>query len=728
MRHFRSWLLGAFVLGLTTLVPASDTLATQVTPTADPPRTVQDDAGFFSAQAKQQANDTIARIKRDYHKDLLIRTLETVALPDGVSREDQKAVNQFLDKWAANRFKNAHVNGIFVVFVKDLKQLRIEVGQETSKHFTKDNREDLKKILRKDLKANVNDKALLEMVEYVLEVEKKHAESHAIAKQVSPTAEPPRTVQDDAGLFSPKAEEFANEAIARIKREYKKDVLIETLKTVTLSEGEDLDKWAKHSFNNAHVNGIYIVFIEGRHQFRIEVGQETAKQFTNKDREELKAILMKDLKAKENDKALQEMVGYVLAVEKKHAARTPPIAQSTNAPTTQTTNPPTTQTTNPPSAPTANPPSPQTTAPPVDQGHGNDHSQRNALSEPTNWLLWICVGIAALLALWLIVGIFRAVLSPNPSYGGGPGYRAGPGGGGPGYGGGAPGMGGQGYGGGAGYGGGGGAGYGGGGGGGGGFFPSLMGGMFGAAAGSWIYNRFSSQSAPASQHPSQNSSGYPSGNQSGPSGPAKPASARVTDASQPSDVGAGDPESTGGSWGEPDKESKASSTDGGKDRGVSGGDWGGGGSGADSGGGETGTGVDTGGGGGDWSGGGGTDVGADTGGSTGNGGESNASSSGEWSGGESTGGGDGGGRESTGSGGGDWSGGGRDDSTGGGDGGGGESTGSGGTDSSGGGESAGGGDSGGASTGGGDGGGASPGSGGADWSAGESTGGNGDTQ
>ena len=441
MRHFTSWLLVAIVLGLANLVPVSDTLATQVTPAADPPRTVQDDAGFFSAQAKQQANDTIARIKRDYHKDLLIRTLETVALPDGVSREDQKAVEQFLDKWAVERFKNAHVNGIFIAFVKDLRQFRIEVGPETSKHFTINNREDLKKILRKDLKANVNDKALLEMVEYVLEVEKKHAESHVIAKQVSPANDPPRTVQDDAGLFSPKAEELANQAIARIKRDYNKDVLIETLTTVTLSEGEDLDKWAKHSFNNAHVNGIYIVFIEGRHQFRIEVGQETAKQFTNKDREELKTILMKDLKAKENDKALQEMVGYVLAVEKKHAARTPAIVQSTNPPTAQTTIPPTTQTTNPPSA--------QSTVPPIDQGHGNDPGQRSALSEPTNWLLWICVGIAALLALWLIVGIFRAVLSPNPSYGGGPGYRAGPGVGGPGYGGGAPGMGGQGYGGGA---------------------------------------------------------------------------------------------------------------------------------------------------------------------------------------------------------------------------------------------------------------------------------------
>ena len=66
---------------------------------------------------------------------------------------------------------------------------------------------------------------------------------------------------------------------------------------------------------------------------------------------------------------------------------------------------------------------------------------------------WVCIGIACLLGVWLVIGIFRA-------------FTGGGGGGG---------MGGGGM---------------GGGGGGGGFLTSLMGGMFGAVAGMWMYNHF----------------------------------------------------------------------------------------------------------------------------------------------------------------------------------------------------------------------------------------------
>ena len=61
---------------------------------------------------------------------------------------------------------------------------------------------------------------------------------------------------------------------------------------------------------------------------------------------------------------------------------------------------------------------------------------------------WICLGLCVLLGVWLVIGIIRA-------------FTGGGGGGG---------------------------GYGGGGGGGGGFGSSLMGGLFGAMAGMWLYN------------------------------------------------------------------------------------------------------------------------------------------------------------------------------------------------------------------------------------------------
>jgi len=64
---------------------------------------------------------------------------------------------------------------------------------------------------------------------------------------------------------------------------------------------------------------------------------------------------------------------------------------------------------------------------------------------------WVCIGLSVLLGVWLVIGLIRMFTGGGGGYGGG--------------------------------------GYGGGGyGGGGGFFSGLMGGMFGAMAGMWLYN------------------------------------------------------------------------------------------------------------------------------------------------------------------------------------------------------------------------------------------------
>ncbi|HET6573554.1 MAG TPA: hypothetical protein VFG68_08130 [Fimbriiglobus sp.] len=78
-------------------------------------------------------------------------------------------------------------------------------------------------------------------------------------------------------------------------------------------------------------------------------------------------------------------------------------------------------------------------------------SDSNGNKGGTNILGYVCIGLAVLLGIWLVVGIIRAFTGGGGGYGGG------------GYGGGF---------------------------GGGGFFPSLMGGLFGAAAGMWLYDSF----------------------------------------------------------------------------------------------------------------------------------------------------------------------------------------------------------------------------------------------
>jgi len=79
--------------------------------------------------------------------------------------------------------------------------------------------------------------------------------------------------------------------------------------------------------------------------------------------------------------------------------------------------------------------------------HGTEHKAANA-GEGSGIMKWVCIGIAVLAGIWLVTGLMRA-------------FSGGGGGGGPG------GM---------------------GGGGGGGFGSSLLGGLFGAMAGMWLYN------------------------------------------------------------------------------------------------------------------------------------------------------------------------------------------------------------------------------------------------
>jgi len=155
---------------------------------------------------------------------------------------------------------------------------------------------------------------------------------------------------------------------------------------------------------------------------------------------------------------------------------------------------------------------------------------------------WVCIGIVVLLGIWLVFGLIRAFTGSGGG-GGGPG---GPGGGG----------------------------YGGGGGG---FFPSLMGGLFGAAAGLWMYDSFFRSHTPTDPGGGAAYGGSPTG-------------------ADDTTAGGG----AGGDWGDDAGGGGGGGGDWGDEGGGGGGDWGD----AGGGGGDWGGGGDVGGGGGDWGGGG----------------------------------------------------------------------------------------------------------------------------
>lgn len=356
----------------------------------------------------------------------------------------------------------------------------------------------------------------------------------AVAAPVSAAVAP--VIKDDGKFFSDEAREKADRKIKEIYREYNKDLLIETFPEVPADRAKDVDlkdkaardtffeEWAKDRAHEAEVNGIYVLICKTPPHLQVLVGNETQKRaFTRKDRDELAKILTGKFHDKDYDGGLAKAVDFVAERLKANGTgrgdRSSAISEWGQRRRTAA------------AVPGAN-----------NQGGGFMGTL----------LGLVCFGLLILGALWLVVGVFRALT------GGGGGYRGGYGPGGYGPGGYAPGY----------------------GGGGGGFMSSLLGGMFGAAAGNWLYNSFSGGGG---SHQSWGSSAPPPGDYTG--GGADSGSRRDTDYS-----------GTGGDFG---------GDDGGGGGGGGGGDFGGGG--GDFGGG----GGDFGGGGGDFGGGGGDTGGGD---------------------------------------------------------------------------------------------------------------------
>jgi hypothetical protein len=258
---------------------------------------------------------------------------------------------------------------------------------------------------------------------------------------VAPVRAAAPEVKDEAKFFSASAVEKANGEIAAINRKYRKDLLIETLESPPADQAEKFAKpgrtrdefynaWARERARKARVNGIYVLITKKPGHVEVEVGNETQRRaFTLENRNKLRDILLDGFKKNEHDKGLLEGVRYVdrTISENEGGAAHP---KSELAPVAQ---------------------------------RGENHNVPGAGGGMgMSWIIW---AVIILIGFFILRGLFRALTGggARPGYGGG--YGPGPGGPGPG-----PGW--------------------GGGGGGGGFLTNMVGGIFGAAAGNWLYDSF----------------------------------------------------------------------------------------------------------------------------------------------------------------------------------------------------------------------------------------------
>ncbi|MEI7688417.1 MAG: TPM domain-containing protein, partial [Planctomycetota bacterium] len=131
-------------------------------------RPVSDDINFFSARAREQADQRISEIKSKFHKDLFIEA-KNAPLPATIKKDDKASVNQFYDRLAEKRFEELRENGIYVMIIDDAHILRVVVGNNTiaKGYFTKANRDELIGLLRTKLHDKDHDGALLAGTKFV---------------------------------------------------------------------------------------------------------------------------------------------------------------------------------------------------------------------------------------------------------------------------------------------------------------------------------------------------------------------------------------------------------------------------------------------------------------------------------------------------------------------------------------------------------------------------------
>ena len=193
-------------------------------------------------------------------------------------------------------------------------------------------------------------------------------------------------IRDNAAFFSEPAKIEATRNISEIEKRYKKDLVIETFKTIPaeIKQGVNLtdkaavnrmfEQWTVKQARQQKVNGIYILLSQEPAHLQIVVGNDTQnKAFTLMDRDNLTTTMLSNLRKKQNDEALLGGVNFVATTMASHAA-------ARSRPTT---------------APSAVPP-------------GNAGQTEH--SSPWGGILVVLLGVGA---IWLVVGIIRKVNGPE---------------------------------------------------------------------------------------------------------------------------------------------------------------------------------------------------------------------------------------------------------------------------------------------------------------------------
>jgi hypothetical protein len=387
---------------------------------------VRDDGGYFSKATIDKANEIIRDIRKDTSKDVVVETFAEAP----ASKKDLlkgSSGKKTLEEWAAERARQLKVNGVFILLCKDPPRIQVEAGAETrQKAFTTADTEKLFGVLRDHFKEKKFDDGLIAGLRFTQERMKENLRGVKITPPTSAT----EFISDNGAYFSESAKRKAAEVISDIHKRWGKEVVVETFARKPDDE-PNMAEWAKRRARERRVDGVYILACREPHGLQVDAGEKTReKAFTLADTEKLYHLLRSDFGKNKFDDGLVSSVEFVRDTMKRNLGSGAATAPSPAPP-----------------APSSNP-----------STHRGGTTVNHGGGFP--WLALLCPALVIIGVIWLVFGLIRAFTSR--SYGPGPGGPGGPGAyGAPGYGG---------------------------GGGGGGFMTGLLGGMFGAVAGSWLYN------------------------------------------------------------------------------------------------------------------------------------------------------------------------------------------------------------------------------------------------
>ena len=128
---------------------------------------LNDQAHFFSQEAKDKANLKIQEIARLYHKDLRIDTIESLS-PEQEAKRKEEGNAVFFRNLARQRAEDEGIRGVYVLICRKPGHLEMEVDRATrQREFTYQDRDELAGKMLDLMKKDQHDAALLLVVDTV---------------------------------------------------------------------------------------------------------------------------------------------------------------------------------------------------------------------------------------------------------------------------------------------------------------------------------------------------------------------------------------------------------------------------------------------------------------------------------------------------------------------------------------------------------------------------------